>query len=458
MTSFCYKYTSTLLFIQYFFIIFITCCNLTLQIFFKIFSRKKVDLLVTIKKVKLWTNQYVTIILLSLVMFASFYMITAGFPIYVSSISNNPAIADIMTTTLMTASLITRFFASVIIQKVNMKLLLIISLLYFLGTIALTLVNDSIGFLIFIRALQGIGFCMLTTLVFTMSSAIVPKSRLGEGIVFFAMSTSVGTTIGPLIAISYLTNYSFQSMMWLTFGLILFSFACSLFTKNPVKRNDESESEKVNEKKEPFYKYMFDQRVLIPCIIVALNYMAIAGVVNFMGAFGNEINVGGRISQFFIAQGIAMIIIRSFSGKIFDKFGHRVLIIPGAIASTVGLILLGMSTNMLMVLISGVLFGVAFAIIHPTTQAWALTLVPAEKKATANSMLLIFIDSGMAIGSIVLGLLAKNVGYGMTFSFSAALMVMILILYIFSSRRAPATQMKRELKLQRNVKMRARFQ
>ena len=46
----------------------------------------------------------------------------------------------------------------------------------------------------------------------------------------------------------------------------------------------------------------------------------------------------------------------------------------------------------------------------------------------------------------------------MTFSFSAALMVMILILYIFSSRRAPATQMKRELKLQRNVKMRARFQ
>ena len=162
------------------------------------------------EKVKLWTNQYLIIILLSLVMFASFYMITAGFPIFVSTISDNPAIAGIMTTTLMVASLITRFFASVIIQKVNMKLLLIISLLYFLGTIALTFVNDSIGFLIFIRALQGIGFSMLTILVFTISSNIVPKSRLGEGIVFFAMSTSVGTTIGPLIAISYLANYSFR--------------------------------------------------------------------------------------------------------------------------------------------------------------------------------------------------------------------------------------------------------
>ena len=260
-------------------------------------------------KVKLWTNQYLIIILLSLVMFASFYMITAGFPIFVSTISDNPAIAGIMTTTLMTASLITRFFASVIIQKVNMKLLLIISLLYFLGTIGLTFVNESIGFLIFIRALQGIGFCMLTNLVFTISSNIVPKSRLGEGIVFFAMSTSVGTTIGPLIAISYLANYSFRSMMMLTLGLMFFSFVCSFFTKNTVKKEKESPQ---TTNKEPFYKYMFDKRVLLPCILVAFNYMAIAGTVNFMGAFGKEINVGGSISQFFIAQGIAMVISSCF--------------------------------------------------------------------------------------------------------------------------------------------------
>lgn len=388
-------------------------------------------------KAKLWTNQYLIIILLSLVMFASFYMITAGFPIFVSTISDNPALAGIMTTTLMTASLITRFFASVIIQKVNMKWLLIISLLYFLGTIALTFVNNSIGFLIVIRALQGIGFSMLTILVFTISSNIVPKSRLGEGIVFFAMSTSVGTTMGPLIAIAYLANYSFRSMMVITLGLMSFAFVCSFFVKNPV-RNEPASAQPTN--KEPFYKYMFDKRVLLPCIIVALNYMAIAGTVNFIGAFGNEIDVGGKISQFFIAQAILMIIVRAFSGKIFDKFGHRILIIPGAISGTVGLILLGLSTGMGMVWISGALFGIAYAIIHPIVQAWALTLVPPEKKATANSMLLIFIDFGLAIGSIGLGFLANNVGYGMTFTYSAAFMIIILVLYLLGSRKKTATK------------------
>lgn len=208
-------------------------------------------------------------------MFASFYMITAGFPIFVSTISDNPAIAGIMTTTLMVASLLTRFFASVIIQKVNMKLLLIISLIYFLGTIALTFVNTSIGFLIAIRALQGIGFSMLTILVFTMSSNIVPKSRLGEGIVFFAMSTSVGTTLGPLIAISYLANYSFRSMMMITLGLMAFSLLCSFFTKNTKVEKEKESHDDTN--KEPFYKYMFDKRVLLPCILVSFNYIAIAG-------------------------------------------------------------------------------------------------------------------------------------------------------------------------------------
>ena len=382
------------------------------------------------------------IILLSLVMFASFYMITAGFPLFVSTISDNPAIAGIMTTTLMLASLITRFLASVIIQKVNMKLLLIISLVYFLGTIALTFVNQSIGFLIFIRALQGIGFSMLTILVFTLSSNIVPKSRLGEGIVFFAMSTSVGTTLGPLIAISYLAKFSFQSMMVLTLILMSFSLLCSFFTKNTKVEKEKDGLQTDND--EPFYKYMFDKRVLLPCILVAFNYMAIAGTVNFIGAFGKEINVGGSISQFFIAQGIAMVLIRSFSGKIFDKFGHRILIIPAAISGTIGLVLLGLSTTMWMVWISGVLFGIAFGIIHPIIQAWALTLVPPEKKATANSMLLIFIDFGLAVGSLGLGFLANIVGYGRTFSYSAAFMIIILLVYLIGSKKTATFEADKE--------------
>ena len=385
-------------------------------------------------KVKLWTGQYIAIISSTLIMFVAFYMITAGFPLHVSTISNNPALAGTMTTTLMVASLITRFFASVIIQKINMKVLLIVSLIYFIATIVLSLLNDSIGFLIFIRALQGIGFCMLTNLLYTLSSTMVPTSRLGEGLVFFAMSSSIGTSLGPMIAIAYLANNSFKSMLIITIFLMVFAFICSLFLKREQETIKKPTKQQASNK-EPFYKYMYDRRVLVPSLLVALHYFAVAGTVSFLGAYGKEMNLGGSISQFFIAQLIAMLVVRSFSGRVFDKFGHKVLIIPGAILGVLGLILLGLSNSLMMVLISGCLFGIAYAIIQPIVQAWALTLVPPEKKVTANSMLLIFMDLGMAIGSVVLGIFAKNVGYGMTYGISALAYVVILFIYIFASRR-----------------------
>ena len=388
-------------------------------------------------KVKLWTSQYTSIILSSLVMFAAFYMITSGFPLYVSTISNNPAIAGTLTTTLMTASLITRFFASVLIQKINMKVLLLVSIIYFIATIVLTFFNDSIGFIIFIRALQGIGFCLLTNLLYTISSSMVPSTRLGEGLVFFAMATSIGTSLGPMIAIAYLANYSFHSMLMITLILMIFSFIGSLLIKKDSIKTVASQpkSIQVPAKKEPFYKYMFDRRILVPSILVALNYFVIAGIVSFLGAYGKETNLGGGISQFFTAQLIAMVIVRSFSGRIFDKFGHKVLMIPAAISGGFGLILLSFANSISLVLLSGCLFGIAYAVLQPIIQAWAITLVPPEKKATANSMLLIFMDLGMAVGSVVLGLLAKNVGYGLTYRYSAIAMIAILVIYLISARK-----------------------
>ena len=50
-------------------------------------------------------------------------------------------------------------------------------------------------------------------------------------------------------------------------------------------------------------------------------------------------------------------------------------------------------------------------------------------------MLLIFMDLGMAIGSVVLGTLAKYVDYGMTYGISSIAYVALLLVYIFATRK-----------------------
>lgn len=66
---------------------------------------------------------------------------------------------------------------------------------------------------------------------------------------------------------------------------------------------------------------------------------------------------------------------------------------------------------------------------------WPLTLVPSDKKARANSMLLNSTDFGLAIGSVGIRFLEKIVGYGMTFSYSAAFIIIILLMYLIESKQ-----------------------
>ena len=43
---------------------------------------------------------------------------------------------------------------------------------------------------------------------------------------------------------------------------------------------------------------MYDHRVLVPSLLVALHYFAVAGTVSFLGSFGKEINLGGNLTLF----------------------------------------------------------------------------------------------------------------------------------------------------------------
>ncbi|MDW0117471.1 hypothetical protein QTL97_11035 [Sporosarcina thermotolerans] len=47
-------------------------------------------------------------------------------------------------------------------------------------------------------------------------------------------------------------------------------------------------------------------------------------------------------------------------------------------------------------------------------------------------------------GSVGLGFLAKSVGYGMTFSYSAATMIIILVLYLMGSKKTVAMAANKE--------------
>ena len=186
---------------------------------------------------KLWTRQYIMALMLTFLFFLSLQSLLGGFPIYVTTLSNNPTYGGLMTTAFMIAAVISRLFLGLCLRYLNQKALLILSLIGMLLFIFVTTFTNSIVLFTILRILQGIAFGFITTLLATITTNLIPDHRLGEGIGYFGLATSVGTTSGPFLAISMINVYSFESVLYFSLILIIVITIGSLALKTSPNIN-----------------------------------------------------------------------------------------------------------------------------------------------------------------------------------------------------------------------------
>jgi MFS family permease len=374
---------------------------------------------------KLWTKQYTLILSLTFLFFLGLQALLGGFPVFVTEMTQNPANGGLMTTAFMLASVFTRPVMGMFMDKVNMKKVLIISLAFIFITITLCLMTESVVFLFCLRFLQGTAFGVTTTLLATFITNVIPNGKLGEGIGFFGLAMSVGTTIGPMIALFFIHSYSFHRVLAFSLFLVLVIFSGGFL----IKDNRPEQNMKI-EQKTSFIKSAFDGKAFMPCFLVMLFYITFAGIVNYIDGLGKSAHLGSKTSVFFLLIMVMLVLTRAFSGRIFDHLGHKLLIYPATVSGMIGLILIANTQHVSTLLIAAVFYGLAYGVMQPTFQAWAVTRVHPRKKATANAMAMSFMDFGQAIGAVALGVVVGKAGYRSMYGVSAVLIALMLVLYL----------------------------
>ncbi|MFC4557445.1 MFS transporter [Virgibacillus kekensis] len=376
------------------------------------------------KTSKLWTSQFVVIVIMAFLFFLCLQILTAGFPAYITEIKNNPTQAGLMTTVFMGAAILTRPFIGYLIQKINVKQMSMITLAVLIFTVGLSYGQTSVALLLVLRALHGMAFGIITTILSTLATNIIPAKRLGEGIGYYGLATSVGTSAAPMFALSLLQLYSYNLMIILSVVVTITTLILGFFVKAPKVEKTADPARKVTLK-----EYAFDKKALLPCILAFFFTITLGGVISFLGGLGNEAGLGASISLFFLMMTIMMVVVRPFSGRLYDKLGHKVIIYPGAVSGIVGLFLLSITESTATLLIAGIFYGFSYGIMTPTLQAIAVGFVEKEKQGTANAMFFSSMDLGIALGSTGLGILAGATSYHFIYGFSIVSIVVLLLLY-----------------------------
>ncbi|WP_340007091.1 MFS transporter [Paenibacillus sp. FSL K6-0276] len=380
-------------------------------------------------RTKLWTKSFIALTISALLLFMNLQMLLSSFPSYVKGeFQVGDIMVSLVTSVFALSAIASRFMTAFLMRKVSRNVLLYIGLAIAVVITGLYVVADSIGSLLLMRVGYGIGFGIGSTIIPTIVSQIIPSKRMGEGIGYFGLSTSLAMSIGPMIGLNVMKQSGFGTLAMVGTFTLLLAFPVLFFSRSlpavPKKRPVPNSSESSQHQKVPF-----NTQLVLPAILNVMLAITYGGLLSFIALFGESVHLE-QVGLFFLFNAITIIIIRPISGRLFDKRGPAAVLIPAAVCVVASLTVLSYTTSMPMLILSALLYGLGFGAIQPTIQAWMLRTSTPAQYGMANSMFYNSTDLGVAGGAIILGIISAATNYGLMYRYSAGFMVLFLMIYI----------------------------
>lgn len=383
---------------------------------------------------KLWTKAFITITISYLLLFLSLQVLLTPFPAYAKAQFHPGSFTLSLVTSLFAfAAIITRFATAPLLRRINRNTLLFLGI----GLAGLTTIlypyASNMSQLLIMRAIFGIGFGLSSTILPTVVSQIIPKNRMGEGIGYFGLSTSIAMSLGPMTGLAVLQAYGFTKLSMLGTAFAVAIIPLLLVTRSIPAEGGSPAAPIVSSGTEASPSKGRIGRMLFPAFLNMLMSVSYGGLLGFLALFGQEKHLD-HIGLFFLFIAGTILVIRPISGKVFDRRGPAPVLIPGALITIASMLILSYADSMLPVIISALLYGLGYGTIQPTTQAWVLREAAPHQHGLANSIYYNSIDLGVAAGSILLGFIASAQGYAVMYRWSAAVLVLFLIIFIVQQR------------------------
>ena len=397
------------------------------------------DSQINIQKEKLFNTGFITITTINFIVFLIYYcfvVITAKFA--TSELGASPAQAGFAAGIYIIGTLIARLYIGKKLELIGRKQMLRFGAIIYLETTIAYLISTNIIILDTVRFLNGFAYGTISTAANAIVTAYIPKSRNGEGINYYGLSTSLAAAIGPFIGILLLPIVGFKSVIILAIVLsVLVTVACYLFPVQNIELTDEHKKLLNSWSLNTFIEY----KVLFISIVAFLIGLSYSSVLGFLSIYADNLGLSTAGAFFFVVYALVITLTRPFAGQIFDAKGENAVMYPSFIFLAIGLLTLSYTTTSFMLLLSGALIGLGYGTFMSNGQAVCLKLVESSKVSIALSTYFIGLDLGLGFGPYALGTVHSFLSYSGIYVLCAVLTVAVAILYaiFYKGKDAKAT-------------------
>jgi MFS family permease len=330
--------------------------------------------------------------------------------------------AGLMLGVFVVAALFTRPFAGRALDRMGRRKILLTGLLAFIISLISLTWALSVGIVLLLRAVQGIGWGITTTAYGTIVSDLIEPSRRAEGIGYYGISNTIGLATAPLFGIWVMQQFGFAPLFLTATAMVMINVGLAWLINLPSLPADQGSTEKKKDDN------LIERKALFPALLAMFMTIVHGGILSSLTLFGLEVGIV-NVGWFFLVNAVFIVLARPVAGKIFDQKGHEYILIPGGISLGLGLLLLSYATNVMTLTGAAIFYGLGFGSIQPTLQAWTINRVSPHRRGAAIGTYFSAFDLGLGTGAVLLGLIAKWTSYAVIYRISIVFMVIYGLVY-----------------------------
>jgi MFS family permease len=376
---------------------------------------------------KLLNNQYIAINLIAFIFFFADYILITTIPLYALEFGGNASTAGAFIFVISMTALVLRPIMGNLMDVKTRKFILLI------GTIALAIASllyglvASITAILFLAIIHGLSASAITTSGPTVVADVTPASRLAEGISMFGVATNLTIAVGPLASLYLINSFSYSITFNVAFVLVLLSIVLT-FLINYEKREQKFAGERIKTKKKINIRTLFEKTALKPSIYQLFLAFGLSAILTFIPIYGKSRGIDD-IGLFFTFYAASAVIVSFITGKLVQTFGVRKVFLAGLIMQFLAFLFLAFAYSLPLMVTASLLYGFGSGSGFAIVSIIAMELAAPERRGAANATIFAAMDIGIAVGSIVLGVISTKFGFTVTFILTASIMLVDIIVF-----------------------------
>jgi MFS family permease len=182
---------------------------------------------------------------------------------------------------------------------------------------------------------------------------------------------------------------------------------------------------------------VWDWKVTQTALTLATSSIGYGGITSYAAILAEQRHVTPR-AVYLTTMAVAVIVIRLFTSHLGDRFGAKAILYPALLCVPVAFVILALAHTRGGFITSAAIFGAAWGCAYPAFVTFIMGNSDPTRRARSFGSIVWAFDTGIAVGSLLVGSIGERFGLGNAFLVAAGLSCLAVPIFRFTSSRLVA--------------------